>query len=895
VAVDEGGNVYIADTNNNTIRKITPGGVVTTVAGTAGIAGSADGVGSTAAFNGPWGIAVDVNDNLYVSDSNNSTIRKITPSRQVTTLAGAPGLQGTADGTGAAARFSTPEGVTVDKTGNVFVADEYNGTIREISPGGTVSTIAGNPSFHGGEITNGVGAAATFFDLRSIAVDGNDNVFVLDSAFGWIRMVAPGGIVTTYAGDNYIGVADGPIATAQFDNPSAIAVDAGGNVYVVDGGTFPLPWEGSPVTSAMGRSATTTTGSGSHFSTIRKISTAGQVTTIAGTSSEPGGFANGTGAATLFNFPQALAIAANGSLYVADTGNNLIREVTQSGIVTTAAGTIVTAGSADGTGAAARFYGPQGVALGGDGNLYVADFNNNLIRKVTADGLVTTLAGTAGVGGSADGTGSAARFDGPDGIAVDGSGNLYVADAFNNTIRKVTTSGIVTTLAGAPNPNGGYADSTGAAAKFNGPDGVALDPAGNLFVVDSGNCVIREVAPGGTVTTIAGVPGVAGGADGTGPAARFNNPGGIAADDSGNLFVADTVNDTIRKIAPGGVVTTLAGTTGMIGSTDGTGATARFLLPVWLGVDESGTLYVADEGNDTIRKITPNGVVTTLAGTPRIVGSSDGTGAEAQFDGPGGIAVDRSGALYVADSGNDTIRLGTTILPFSVQPQSEAMNAGSTVVFTASATGAVTYQWQLDGSPLSVSPNGTTTDVISGDAGPQLAIANVTAASAGNYTCVVSDAAGTNSSMEATLSVSESSNPGTLLGLSARGFVGTGDNILIGGFYIVGNTSATVLVQAIGPALSAAAYNVSGTLQKPALAIHQNQNGKDVILYSNTGWGSSPVLLAAAAAAYALPVLQPNSPDSEVLLTLPPGGYTAEVTGADGGTGVVLCAIYQLP
>ena len=172
------------------------------------------------------------------------------------------------------------------------------------------------------------------------------------------------------------------------------------------------------------------------------------------------------------------------------------------------------------------------------------------------------------------------------------------------------------------------------------------------------------------------------------------------------------------------------------------------------------------------------------------------------------------------------------------------------------------------------------------------------ASNAGSYTCIATDSSGSATSSPAVLKVVNAVSPGTLSSISSRAFVGTGDNILIGGFYIVGSTSATVLVQAIGPALAAAPYNVTGTLQKPALTIHQNQNGKDVVLYSNTGWstgGGSPVLLAAAAAVYAQPVLQPNATDSEVLLTLPPGGYTAEVTGADGGTGVALCGIYQLP
>ena len=353
-------------------------------------------------------------------------------------------------------------------------------------------------------------------------------------------------------------------------------------------------------------------------------------------------------------------------------------------------------------------------------------------------------------------------------------------------------------------------------------------------------------------------------------------------------------DSTIRKVTPAGVVTTLAGNAGNIGSADGTGSAALFGLPQGVAVDSAGNVYVADASNDAIRKITPGGAVTTLAGVPRVPGGADGTGSAARFNYPTSVAVDTKGNVYVADTDNNTIRVGDLNLPFTVQPQSETSNAGSTVVFTAAAAGAASYQWEFNGIPIAGGLGQTISNVISGATGPQLMIANVTAASAGSYTCIATDSGGTNASTTVNLSVTTASNPGVLTSFSVRGFVGTGDNILIGGFYIVGSTSATILVQAIGPGISVAPYSVSGTLQKPALTIHQYQNGKDVVLYSNTGWGSSPLLLAVAAAAYAEPTLQPGSPDSELLMTLPAGGYTAEVTGADGGTGVALCGIYQL-
>ena len=271
------------------------------------------------------------------------------------------------------------------------------------------------------------------------------------------------------------------------------------------------------------------------------------------------------------------------------------------------------------------------------------------------------------------------------------------------------------------------------------------------------------------------------------------------------------------------------------------------------------------------------------------------------------VAVTNGAGTTDSSAATLTVSPAPASSSISLQPVTQTINNLSSVVFTVSTNGTMvsslrpqiaglapdtssspTYQWQFNGVNLTDGGN------ISGSAGPQLFIQGATAANNGDYACVVTTGGTAVRSNAAGLQVEASSNPGYLISISSRAFVGTGDNILIGGFYIVGSTSATILVQAIGPGISVAPYSVSGTLQKPALTIHQYQNGKDVVLYSNTGWGSSPLLLAVAAAAYAEPTLQPGSPDSELLMTLPAGGYTAEVTGADGGTGVALCGIYQL-
>lgn len=272
---------------------------------------------------------------------------------------------------------------------------------------------------------------------------------------------------------------------------------------------------------------------------------------------------------------------------------------------------------------------------------------------------MTTLAGLAGWSGSQDGIGSAARFSDPFGVAVDSGGNVHVADTINCTIRKVTSAGVVTTLAGRtlfdqfgnPRP-GGYREGIGNLARFSGPRGVAVDSSGNVFVAD--DHTIRKVTPAGMVTTLAGLVGQRGSVDGTGSNARFNEPWGVAVDTALNVYVTDAGNATIRRITSAGVVATLAGLAGSVGSADGTGSNARFSYPAGVVVDSAGNVYVADTCNNTIRKVTPTGMVTTLAGGR--YGSRDGTSGSSRFNGPSGVAVDSAGTVYVADTFSYTIR-----------------------------------------------------------------------------------------------------------------------------------------------------------------------------------------------------------------------------------------------
>jgi hypothetical protein len=313
-----------------------------------------------------------------------------------------------------------------------------------------------------------------------------------------------------------------------------------------------------------------------------------------------------------FSLTTGVATDSTGAVYVTNS-HNAILKITHAGVVMTFAGKPDVRGSADGIGSAARFVYPIGIATDSAANIYVADKVGNTIRKITPAGAVTTIAGTAGVTGHADGIGGNASFSSPVGVATDRAGNVYVADYGNNTIRKITPAGAVTTVAGLAGESGEL-DGVGAAARFTTPYSIATDSAGNLFIAEISSHIIRKITPEGVVKTLAGKAGVTGHADGIGADATFSAPHGVATDQAGNVYVADYGNNTIRKVTPTGVVTTIAGLagTGDSGEFDGIGAAATFFEPMAVATDGAGNVFVLEA--DNIRKVTPAGVVTTFAG-----------------------------------------------------------------------------------------------------------------------------------------------------------------------------------------------------------------------------------------------------------------------------------------
>lgn len=582
-----------------------------------------NGPASSASFNVPYAVATDSAGNVYIGDGGNYAIRKIAPDGTTSTLAGS-GVAGRADGVGSAASFASPAGLAVDSAGNVYVADTGNNEIRKITPDGTVSTLAGSPL---PSYADGTGTAASFFYPSAIAVDASGNIYVADQGNFVIRKITPGGVVSTIVGAHGVrGSVDGVGSAAEFNDVAGMTIDGSGNLYVTE-------QENNATDGAV----------------VRKISSTGVVTTLAG-SVTTSGTADGTGSAARFYFPAEISVDQAGNLYVADSNNYVIRKITPANVVTTFAGTDHMEGGANGPAATALFNLPTGIAIDPTGNLYVADRNNNAIRKIDTSGTVSAFSGQAPEYQIAPDW--ASTLFQPCSMTHDTSGNLYLVDCGRGVVYKVTPSGTISALAGTAGITG-FTNGQGAAAsfQFSGTSGIAVDAAGNVYVSDSINNVIRKITPAGLVTTFAG-SGVDGYVDGSAGSAQFSGPAGLVFDAAGNLYVVDSLNSVVRKITPAGIVSTFAGN-GVSNNIDGTGTAASFDIPNGITIDSAGNLYVTQTIYCNIRKITPAGVVTTFA-TPDTNNISSSRN-EPLFYGPEGIATDPAGNVFVADYGDDAV------------------------------------------------------------------------------------------------------------------------------------------------------------------------------------------------------------------------------------------------
>jgi sugar lactone lactonase YvrE len=754
VALDGSGNIYIADTQNFRVRKVTAAGIISTVAGTGQQGYSGDGGQATsAAMSRPFGVALDNTGTLYIADYDNQVVRKVDANGIISSVAGNGQTGYSGDGAAAtSAALHGPYALAFDTANNLLIADRFNHVVRRVTPAGTIATIAGNtsasPSGDGGPATSaGIGL------LSGVAADSLGNVYVDDEQYGQIRKVDSSGIITRVAGSTtpaaFAGQDGGLAINAWLGSVSGVAVDAANNVYFTD--------EGS-----------------GH---IRKVDTAGIISTVAGNGSAAFNGDGGPALSAALNSPQDVAVESDGTLYIADSANFRVRKVTygtqgsvatptfspgagayatgqtvalssatsgaaiyyttdgstptassypytspiyiaasgtlqaiavKSGNTTSSvasasyviggtpatptilpvAGTYTTAQTVtitSSTVGAAIYYTTDGSPVTTGATLYPGPFTVSasetvralalgasatsgeatatyVINVIPGPGMISTIAGegpgNAGYSGDG-GPATSASINFPTGVGMGSGGVVYVADTQNNVIRKVYPGGAISTMAG--NGTQGYSGDGGSAlsASLYSPSGVATDGAGNLYIADAGNNVIRKVTPAGIISTFAGNGGQAYSGDGgLATSASLFYPTGVATDASGNVYIADYQNNVVRRVNSAGTISTIAGNGNGDYTGDGGPATSAALqLPGGVAIDSAGNLYIADTANSVVRTVTPSGVISTFAGggDPSSLGDG-GAATAASLQYPTGVAVDTSKNLYISDAGTSLIR-----------------------------------------------------------------------------------------------------------------------------------------------------------------------------------------------------------------------------------------------
>jgi uncharacterized protein (TIGR03437 family) len=644
--VDSHGNVYF--TSANAVFEITSGGTLTLVAGNSRTGFSGDGGPAVAAqLNFPQGLALDKAGNLYIADSRNNRVRMVNPSGIISTFAGtgqtSPGGANTYNDGGLAINglLRLPSGVATDSNGNVYIADTGDNLIRKVGTNGIITSIAGDsyPAYSG---DNAASTQAELHSPEDVALDSSGNVYIADSANAAIREItASTGIINTIAG--YNGTSTLTYGSGNGDGglatSSVVAIQTPYAVCVDSAGNVYFSEDGD--------------------SRIRKVTASNQyISTIAGNGTP--GYTGDGGAATTaeLNFPTGIAVDSSGNIYIADSLNNRIRKISGTTIATIAGNGVLSYSGDGGAAIAAELSAPQAVAVDSAGNFYIADTANNVVRKVTTGGVISTIAGNGKAGYGGDGSAATgAQLNSPQGLAVDAGGNLYIADTQNARVRKVTAGGTISTVAGNGTPGFGGDNGTATAAQLNIPVGLAVDASNNLYIADFTNNRIRKVTPGGTISTVAGngVPGYSGD-NGAPLSARLSTPTGVAVDSSGNLYIADTGNNAVRMVS-NGVIATVAGN-GLAGFSgdNGLAVSAMVASPASVAVDNSGNLYIAD-GSSRVRKVYSSGFIVTIAGTGAIGYSGDGGSAPfGELNGPVSLALLPNGNLYVADTGNNAVR-----------------------------------------------------------------------------------------------------------------------------------------------------------------------------------------------------------------------------------------------
>ncbi len=703
LGVDRSGNVFIGDIGNHRIRKVSADGIITTVAGNGVPGSSGDGGPATEAELGePSGVAIYAG-NLYIADLTYNVVRKVSPAGIITTVAGIasmePGFSGDG-GPATSAKLAIPWTIALDLNGNLFIADSLNHRIRKVSTDGTITTVAGNDTraqYGAGAEDSGPATSITLDSPSGLAVDDMGNLFISDGSFPIIRKVTPDGMLTPVVGNGTYGFSGdgGPAGKAQLASPWGLALDSRNNLFISDFGNL----------------------------RIREVLASGTINTVAG-----GGaidLLEVSGDITLatdahlnlaisgLGVQSGLATDSNGNVFFAETGSGLIRKISPNGqMITVAGGAACPDPNAcplgdGGLATNVSFRYPAGVAVDGKGNLFIADSSNSRVRKVSPDGIITTAAGNGTYGSTGDGGLATTAQIIVQSVAADSAGNIFIAEG--SRVRRVSSAGIITTVAGGGDCAGPSCDGGPALNASISANAVALDTVGNLLVADNGTddfgCYfyIRKVSADGIIRTLAGAAGPCGASGDGGPAtaATLNFASSVAVDGAGNVFLTDYNSQRIRRISTDGIITTVAGGQYGYSGDGGPAVNAAVNYPIAVAADASGNVYFSDAFNEVIRVLRPythpllSAVVDAASQRPDPVTPGKIVVIYGARLGPASLAQNHPGPLAGGGMGFGPAAGGTTVTVNSISAPLLYASATQVAVVVPYAIGGTTAQVQV--------------------------------------------------------------------------------------------------------------------------------------------------------------------------------------------------------
>jgi hypothetical protein len=666
VAVTSSGTVYIADPINSVVEEVTPSGQLSVFAGRPGVPGAPTaGPAASSDLDQPYGVAVDGSGDVFIADTQNSLVEKVTPSGTLSIIAGIATQAGTPTaGAATSSKLFQPQGIALDGSGDVFIADTQNNLVEKVTSGGTLSILAGKVGQFGAP-TPGPATSSKLNLPSGVAVDGSGDLFIADFANGLVEEVTVGGTLSILAGKvGQVGApTPGPASSSDLWGPSGVAIDGSGDLYIAD------------ATNSL----------------IEKV-TGGTLSILAGQVGHTGLPTPGAATSSELGNPMALALDGSGALYIADATNNLTEKVTAGGTLSVIAGDGPLGGPpTPGPATSSALGSPVDVATDAAGDLYIADPGNNVIEKLTPSGTLSIIAGDGKSGPPTPGPATSSGLSDPSAIAVDGQGNLYIADPFDFVVEKVTPGGTLSIIAGQVGQIGPPTPGPASSSDLS-PFGLAVDGSGDVYIADNVEtstttaAYVLEVTPSGTLSIVAGTGLIGSPTAGPATSSKLNFPEGLAVDGTGNLYISDVYANVIAKVTPSGELSILAGSGVMGAPVPGPATSSPLNNPGGIAVDGSGDLFIANPGNNDVLEVSQNQTLSVLAGSGNQGPPTPGPASGSDLNGPLGVAADAAGNVYIADATNDDVEevfSGITTTPTGTTTETTTGTTGTTTGTTA--------------------------------------------------------------------------------------------------------------------------------------------------------------------------------------------------------------------